>query len=94
MTHWQRWLKIGKTGKSKMTDLIKDVWTFIIAGVAATVFVIRMEGRTTFHSIEIKRLQKQRDSDQNQAQRSRDETHAMLRDMDAKLDRLIERNLK
>lgn len=77
-----------------MTDLIKDAWQFIVAGAAIIIFVIRMEGRANFHSIEIMRLQRQRDADQESALRSREETHSMLRDMNTKLDRLIERNLK
>ena len=77
-----------------MGDLIRDFWHVILTGIAAIVFIIRMEGRTAFHGLEIDRLQRQRDSDQAAAQRSRDETHRMLHDMDAKLDRLIERNMK
>jgi len=77
-----------------MTELIKDAWEIILAGLAVVVFIIRMEGRTSFHAVELERLQRQRDSDQAAHQRSRDETHRMLHDMDAKLDRLIERNLK
>jgi hypothetical protein len=77
-----------------MNDLLKDYWHVVLSVLAAVVFVIRMEGRMSFHGIEIKRLQKQRDDDQNHHQRSRDELHTMLRDMDSKLDRLIERNLK
>ena len=77
-----------------MGDLIRDFWHVILTGIAAIVFIIRMEGRTSFHGLEIDRLQRQRDSDQAAAQRSRDETHRMLHDMDAKLDRLIERNMK
>lgn len=77
-----------------MTDLIKDAWEFILTGIAIIIFVIRMEGRANFHGIEITRLQRQRDMDQESAMKSREETHNMLRDMNAKLDRLIERNLK
>jgi len=77
-----------------MSDLIKEFWAIILAGVGVVVFIIRMEGRTAFHAIEIQRLQLQRDKDQDAAQRSRDETHRMLHDMDMKLDRLIERQIK
>lgn len=77
-----------------MTDLIKDAWEFILAAVALIVFFVRMEGRANLHSVEINRLQKQRDTDMEHSLRSREETHKMLGDMNAKLDRLIERNLK
>ena len=77
-----------------MTDLIKEFWAIIIGGAAVIVFIIRQEGRTNSHATELGRLQRQRDADQLAAQRSRDETHRMLHDMDAKLDRLIERQMK
>lgn len=77
-----------------MAEIIKEYWGIILSAVAALVFIIRMEGRTAVHTVEIDRLQRQRDADMAAAQRSRDETHRMLHDMDAKLDRLIERNLK
>jgi hypothetical protein len=77
-----------------MGDLIKEFWGLIIAAVGAVAFIIRMEQRTSFHGIELERLQRQRDADMAAAQRSRDETHRMLHDMDAKLDRLIERQMK
>ena len=77
-----------------MGDLIREFWAIIVGAVAIIVFVIRMEGKTSFHGIELERLQRQRDADMAAAQRSRDETHRMLHDMDAKLDRLIERQMK
>lgn len=77
-----------------MSDIVKEFWHLIVGGVAIVVFIVRMEGRTNSHAVEIARLQKQRDEDMASAQRSRDETHRMLHDMDAKLDRLIERQLK
>lgn len=77
-----------------MAEIVKEYWGIILSAVAALVFIIRMEGRTAVHTVEIDRLQRQRDADMAAAQRSRDETHRMLHDMDAKLDRLIERNLK
>lgn len=77
-----------------MGDLIKEFWAVILGAVGVIVFIIRMEQRTSFHGIELERLQRQRDADMAAAQRSRDETHRMLHDMDAKLDRLIERQMK
>jgi len=77
-----------------MPEIIRDYWHIIGAAIGAVIFVVRMEGRTSFHAVELERLQRQRDADQEAAQRSRDETHRMLHDMNAKLDRLIERQLK
>jgi len=86
-------------------EILKELWYLLAAGVAMIVFIVRMEGKTSMHGLEIERLQRQRDADQAlaqetrkddqaAAQRSRDETHRMLHDMDQKLDRLIERNMK
>lgn len=78
----------------RVTDIFKEYWHLVVAGIGIVVFIVRMEGRTNFHGVELDRLQRQRDADQAAAQRSRDETHRMLHDMDAKLDRLIERQMK
>lgn len=76
-----------------MEVIIKELWHVLLAVFAAVVFVIRQEGRTNQHDRELARLQKQRDDDLKAAQKSREETHQMLHDIAAKLDRLIERML-
>ena len=77
-----------------MADLLRDFWHVILSALVGLVFIIRLEGKTKTHDVEIKALKTQRDADQQEARRSREETHQMLRDMNAKLDRLIERNMK
>jgi hypothetical protein len=77
-----------------MNDILKEFWALIMLAASTLVYVIRAEGKQDFHEKEILRLQHQRDMDQQAAMRSREETHHMLRDMDIKLDRLIERNMK
>jgi hypothetical protein len=77
-----------------MSDILKEWWHVIAAAVGAVVFIIRMEGRTGQHAIEIARLWKQRDEDQASAQRSRTETHEKLDEVSRKLDRVIERLMK
>jgi uncharacterized protein YukE len=75
-------------------EAFQEYWQIISASIAALVFIVRMEGKTAEHTRELERLQVQRDADQAAHQRSRDETHGMLRDMNSKLDRLIERMMK
>jgi hypothetical protein len=77
-----------------MTDAIKEFWQIIAAALGAAFFIVRMESRTAEHGRELARLQTQRDNDQAVHQRSRDETHGLLRDVNGKLDRLIERMMK
>ena len=77
-----------------MIDAIREFWQIIAAALAAAFFIVRMESRTAEHGRELARLQTQRDNDQDAHQRSRDETHGLLRDMNAKIDRLIERMIK
>lgn len=75
-------------------DLFNQFWNMITAGILALVFVIRMEMAIRYHTKELERLERQRDKDVEDSRVSRNETHQMLRDMDTKLDRLIERNLR
>lgn len=74
-----------------MEELFVKFWHVLLAALAAVVFIVRQEGRTNFHAEELRRLQKQRDADLEAAMKSREETHSMLRDISAKLDRLVER---
>lgn len=75
-------------------EIFLTYWQLFLGLFGAVVFVVRTEGKTKEHDRELARLQIQRDTDQTAHQRSRDETHGMLRDMNSKLDRLIERMMK
>lgn len=75
-------------------EVILTYWQILLTFLAAIIFVVRTESRTREHDKDLTRLQVQRDNDQAAHQRSRDETHGMLRDMNSKLDRLIERMMK
>lgn len=75
-------------------EIFLTYWQLFLGVFGAVVFVVRTEGKTREHDRELSRLQVQRDADQTAHQRSRDETHGMLRDMNSKLDRLIERMMK
>lgn len=75
-------------------DVIREYWNQIAAFGFAFAFIVRMEMALRFQGKELTRLEKQRDKDVEDSRVSRNETHAMLHDMNAKLDRLIERNLR
>lgn len=77
-----------------MFEVIRDYWHIIGSALAGSWFIVRTEARTAENGREIQRLQTQRDADQAAHQRSRDETHGLLRDVNGKLDRLIERMIK
>lgn len=77
-----------------MIETIREFWQIIATALGAAFFIVRMESRTAEHGRELARLQTQRDADQAAHQRSRDETHGLLRDVNSKLDRLIERMIK
>jgi len=75
-------------------EILLTYWQILLAFFISVVFIVRTESKTREHDRELSRLQTQRDADQAAHQRSRDETHGMLRDMNSKLDRLIERMMK
>lgn len=75
-------------------EVFLTYWQIVLTFFGAIVFVVRTESKTKEHDRELARLQLQRDADQASHQRSRDETHGVLRDMNSKLDRLIERMIK
>jgi hypothetical protein len=75
-------------------EVIRDFWNMITAGVLALAFVIRMEMAIRYQSKELLRLERQQEKQEANSEKSRSETHDMLKDMNAKLDRLIERNLR
>lgn len=70
-----------------MIELFRDFWHMILTAIAAIVFVVRMEGKSAIHEVRIVKLEGQREAD-------RDEFLLIMRDMNTKMDRLIERNLK
>ena len=75
-------------------EMIREFWNMITAGVLALAFVIRMEMAIRYQSKELLRLERQQEKQEINSEKNRSETHEMLKDMNAKLDRLIERNLR
>lgn len=75
-------------------NVVLEYWQVFLTLIGSIIFIVRTESKTSELAKETTRLQTQRDADQVAHQRSRDETHGMLRDMNSKLDRLIERMMK
>jgi uncharacterized FlaG/YvyC family protein len=75
-------------------NVVLEYWQVFLTLIGSIIFVVRTESKTSALEKEATRLQNQRDADQVAHQRSRDETHGMLRDMNSKLDRLVERMMK
>lgn len=77
-----------------MPELIQDFWQLLVFLVTSVVYVIRMEGKIGVLVNEIEMLKARSSEDRNDARVSRDEVHRMLKDVNDKLDRLIERQIK
>lgn len=77
-----------------MPELIQDFWQLLVFLVTSIVYVIRMEGKIGVLVNEIEMLKTRSSEDRNDAKVSRDEVHRMLKDVNDKLDRLIERQIK
>ncbi len=87
-----------------MPELLIEFWEVILLIGGALIYAIRQEGKlnTLFMEMDaVKRqrdedramYQKQREEDRAAAQKSRDEVHSTLKDVNDKLDRLVERLL-
>lgn len=76
-----------------MPEAISEYWEFILLVGGWIIYVLRLEGKLNMFGIKIDIVERQQDRDREAAQKSRDETHRMLKDMSDKLDRLIEREL-
>ncbi|MDO5606015.1 MAG: hypothetical protein Q4G25_12725 [Paracoccus sp. (in: a-proteobacteria)] len=68
-----------------MTDVIKEFWGMLLAGIGALSWLIRLEGRITMNASSIDRLEKQRHEDMLAARESRAATNDALRDVKSEL---------
>lgn len=76
-----------------MPEVISEYWEFILLVGGWVIYVLRLEGKLNMLSVKIDIVERQQDRDRDAAEKSRDETHRMLKDVSDKLDRLIEREL-
>ena len=71
-------------------DIIRDFWQLIVAGVAAFIWLIRLEARGIANSAEVRRLWAQRKEDLASSEARRAEDRASAKEsrdrVDARLD--------
>ena len=77
-----------------MGEVLREWWHALVALTAIGVYLLRLEAKTLLQGAEISRLWRQRDEDQASARQSRVEVHEKLDEVNAKLDRLIERLMR
>ena len=75
-------------------DVLREWWGLIMAGVAGLFWLSRLEWRGLQNETEIKRLWSQRREDLASAQRARDETNEILREMQRDIKQLLQRGGK
>lgn len=64
-----------------MSDILRDFWFLIVAGVSSVAWLIRLEARGIANAAEVRRLWAQRKEDMDAAKDSRDR-------MDRRLDEI------
>ena len=75
-------------------DVLREWWGLIMAGVAGLFWLSRLEWRGLQNETEIKRLWSQRREDLASAQRARDETNEILREMQRDIKQLLQQRGK
>ena len=71
-------------------DVLREWWGLIMAGVAGLFWLSRLEWRGLQNETEIKRLWSQRREDLASAQRARDETNEILRELQRDIKQLLQ----
>lgn len=64
-----------------MTDIVKEFWAMIVAGVTVIVWMVRLESRNALNSAAIDRLERQRHEDLIAAREARADTSKRLDDI-------------
>ena len=75
-------------------DVLREWWGLLMAGIAALFWLSRLEWRGLQNETEIKRLWSQRREDLASAQRARDETNEILREMQRDIKQLLQQGGK
>jgi hypothetical protein len=72
-------------------ELIKEWWALIVAAITTIFWFSRLEWRGLQNESEINRLWKQRKEDLDSAQRARDETNEILKEMRGDIKELLKK---
>jgi len=74
-----------------MANLLLTYWPMLLAAIGFLVWLIRLEARSIENGKEIQRLWKQRKEDLEAAKTARDETNAILHEIQKDIKALIAR---
>lgn len=70
-------------------DVLKEFWTYILAGVTLTMWALRVENQTKNNASEIRRLWLQRSEDLAAHKEAREATNEMLGEVRADIKELL-----
>jgi hypothetical protein len=77
---------------SGLTDMFREFWAIIMAGILGLVWLVRLESRSIANEREIKRMGEQRKEDLDNAEKSRDDVQKMLTEIRQDIKKLLGRH--
>jgi hypothetical protein len=75
-------------------DILREWWGLVLGAVTGLFWLSRLEWRGLQNEAEIRRLWSQRKEDLASAQRARDETNEILRELQRDIKQLLQRGVK
>jgi hypothetical protein len=75
-------------------DILREWWGLVLGAVTGLFWLSRLEWRGLQNEAEIRRLWSQRREDLASAQRARDETNEILRELQRDIKQLLQRGVK
>jgi hypothetical protein len=75
-------------------DILREWWGLVLGAVTGLFWLSRLEWRGLQNEAEIHRLWSQRKEDLASAQRARDETNEILRELQRDIKQLLQRGVK
>ena len=64
-----------------MTEVIRDFWSVIVAGVAAVIWLVRLEGKGIANAADIRRMKEQRHEDLERQRSDQAQTAELLKEI-------------
>lgn len=72
-----------------MSDILRDFWFLIVAGVSSVAWLIRLEARGIANAAEVRRLWAQRKEDMDAAKDSRDRMDRRLNEIGSDIKTIL-----